>query len=167
LSKEFAPGTRTREPVIIRRSLRQRKLFHSTYTYRMNESRFRGAGGTEGGIGIFLLGFAMAIAGAWLLTNQVSVTSGGWHLWGYNAFGLSLLPLTIGIALLFFNGRSIAGWLLSIAGAVIIFVGILTNLEIYFRPTSLFNTLLMLALLAGGIGLVARSLRAIPSHTRE
>jgi uncharacterized membrane protein len=109
----------------------------------------------------------MAIAGAWLLTNQVSVTSGGWHLWGYNAFGLSLLPLTIGIALLFFNGRSIAGWLLSVAGAVIIFVGILTNLEIYFRPTSLFNTLLMLALLAGGIGLIARSLRAIPARAGE
>jgi O-antigen ligase len=134
----------------------------------MNESRLRGAGGTEGGIGIFFLGFVMSVAGAWLLTNQVTVTSGaGWHVWGYNAFGLSLLPLIIGIALLFFNGRSIAGWLLSIAGAVIIFVGILTNLEIYFRPTSLFNTVLMLVLLAGGIGLVARSLRPMPSRTVE
>ncbi len=134
----------------------------------MNDSGLRGAGGTEGGIGIFLLGFAMAVAGAWLLTNQVTVTSGGgWHVWGYNAFGLSLLPLIIGIALLFFNGRSIAGWLLSIAGAVIIFVGILTNLDIYFRPTSLFNTVLMLVLLAGGIGLIARSLRPMPSRTVE
>ena len=134
----------------------------------MNDSGLRGAGGTEGGVGIFLLGFAMAVAGAWLLTNQVTVTSGGgWHVWGYNAFGLSLLPLIIGIALLFFNGRSIAGWLLSIAGAVIIFVGILTNLEIYFRPTSLFNTVLMLVLLAGGIGLVARSLRPMPSRSVE
>jgi hypothetical protein len=42
---------------------------------------------------------------------------------------------------------------------VIIFVGILTNLDIYFQPTSLFNTLLMLVLLLGGVGLVARSLR--------
>ncbi len=33
------------------------------------------------------------------------------------------------------------------------------NLHIYFRPTSLFDTILMLVLLAGGIGLVARSLR--------
>jgi predicted membrane channel-forming protein YqfA (hemolysin III family) len=133
----------------------------------MNESRLRGAGGTEGGIGIFLIGFAMAVAGAWLLTNQVTVASGSWHLWGYSAFGLSLLPLIIGIALLFFNGRSIAGWLLSIAGAVIIFVGILTNLDIYFRPTSLFNTVIMLVLLAGGIGLVVRSLRPFPPRTVE
>lgn len=122
----------------------------------------RGAGGTEGGVGTFLLGFVMTIAGGWLLTNQVMVTSGGWSLWGHNAFGLSLIPLLLGVAMLFFNGRSIAGWLLTIAGAVIIFVGILTNLDIYFRPTSLFNTILMLVLLAGGIGLVARSLRASP-----
>ena len=33
------------------------------------------------------------------------------------------------------------------------------NLNIYFRPTSLFNTLVMLVLLVGGLGLVARSLR--------
>ena len=126
----------------------------------MTTETTRGAGGTSGGIGQFLIGLGMAIAGGWLLTNQVTVTSGSWHLWGYNAFGLSLLPLILGIGFLFFNGRSVIGWLLTFAGAVIIFVGILTNLDIYFRPTSLFNTLLMLVLFAGGIGLVARSLRA-------
>jgi hypothetical protein len=31
---------------------------------------------------------------------------------------------------------------------------------VYFTPTSLFDTLLILGLLAGGLGLVARSLRA-------
>jgi hypothetical protein len=89
----------------------------------------------------------------------VTVTSGFWHFGGYNAFGLSLLPFILGIAFLFFDGRSIVGWLLTVAGAVIIFVGILAHLDIYFRPTSLFNTLLMLVLLMGGIGLVARALR--------
>ena len=122
----------------------------------------RGAGGTEGGLGTFFIGFVMAVAGGWLLTNQVMVTTGGWMLWGHNAFGLSLIPLVIGVAWLFFDGRSIIGWLLTIAGTVIIFVGILTNLDIYFRPTSLFNTVMMLVLLAGGIGLIAKSLRAAP-----
>ncbi len=119
----------------------------------------RGAGGTEGGIGAFVIGALMAVAGAYLLTNQVTVTSGYWHFGGYNAFGLSLLPFIIGIAFLFFDGRSIVGWVLTVAGAVIIFVGILSNLDIYFRPTTLFNTILMLVLLFGGIGLVARALR--------
>lgn len=125
-----------------------------------NGTRFRGAGGTPGGLGEFLIGFAMAVAGGYLLTQQVTVTSGYWHLWGYNAFGLSLIPLLFGVALLFFNGRSVIGWLLLIAGAVIVLAGILMNLEIYFRSTSLFNTLLMLVLLFGGIGLIARSLRS-------
>jgi hypothetical protein len=101
----------------------------------------------------------MAIAGGYLLTSQVTVTSGYWNLWGRNVFGLSLLPFVIGIAFLFFDGKSIVGWVLTVAGAVIIFVGILAHLEIYFQPTSLFNTLLMLVLLLGGIGLVARSVR--------
>lgn len=120
----------------------------------------RDVGGTRGGLGEFLIGLGMAIAGAYLLTQQVQVTSSGWHLWGFNGFGLSLIPLLFGIALLFFNGKSIFGWLLTFAGAIIIFAGILMNLDIYFRSTSLFNTIIMLVLLAGGIGLVARSLRA-------
>src|SRR3954463_8280446 len=123
------------------------------------DERIRGAGGTSGGIGLFLIGLGMAVAGGWLITNQVTVTSGFWQWGGHNAFGLTLIPLTVGIGLLFFNGRSLAGWLLTFCGAVIILVGIITNLEIYFRPTSLFNTVMMLALLAGGIGLVAKSLR--------
>ena len=120
----------------------------------------RGAGGTRGGVGEFLLGLGMSVAGAYLLTQRVTVTSGYWTLWGYNAFGLSLLPLLFGIGILFFNGKSIAGWLLTFAGVVVILVGVIANLGIYFQPTSLFNTLVMLVLLAGGVGLVARSLRA-------
>ena len=44
--------------------------------------------------------------------------------------------------------------------ALIILLGILTHLQISFRPATLFDTLIMLGLLAGGVGLVARSLRA-------
>jgi uncharacterized protein len=45
---------------------------------------------------------------------------------------------------------------------VIILAGILANLRIYFQPTSLFNTLLMLGLLAAGVGLMAAALRSKP-----
>lgn len=120
----------------------------------------RGAGGTPGGIGEFLVGLAMSVAGAYLLTSRVIVTSSFWSWWGFNGFGLSLLPVLVGIGVLFFNGRSVLGWLLLFTGAVIIGTGILMNLSIYFQPTSLFNTLVMLGLLAGGIGLIARAVRA-------
>ena len=128
----------------------------------MSEDRLtarRGAGGTEGGVGAFLIGLAMAAGGAYMLTSRVTVHSGGWRLWGNDSFGLSLLPLLIGIAILFFNGKSVLGWLLTFVGVVIIFAGILMNLSIYFRPTSLFNTIAMLVLLFGGIGLIIRAIR--------
>jgi uncharacterized protein len=120
----------------------------------------RGAGGTPGGLGTFLTGAAMVVAGGYLLLARVTVTTGYWHLWGYNAFGLSLVPLLIGIGLLFFNGRSMAGWALTGIGAIIILAGLIANLSVYFRATSLFDTLMMLGLLAAGLGLVARSLRS-------
>ena len=66
----------------------------------------RGAGGTPGGLGTFLAGSAMVVAGGYLLLTRVTVSSGLWMLWGYNAFGLSLVPLLVGIGILFFDGRS-------------------------------------------------------------
>ena len=128
------------------------------------ETRIRGAGGTPGGLGEFFLGLAMAIAGAYLLTNRVIVVSGYWSIWGYSGFGLALVPLIIGIGILFFNGKSIAGWLLLFVGVVIIIAAILMNLHIYFQPTSLFSTLVMIVLLAGGIGLI---FRALTPHGRD
>ena len=127
----------------------------------------KGAGGTPGGIGQFFIGLMCAVAGGWLLTNQVQVSSGGfWNVYGYNGFGLSLIPFIAGTGFIFFNGKSVVGWLLLSAGLVIVFVGILSNLNIYFRPTSLFNTLLMLALLAGGIGAMAAALRSAPAQDK-
>ena len=123
------------------------------------EPRVRGAGGTPGGIGVFFLGLAMVIAGAYLITNRIVVVSGFWSLGGYSAFGLSLLPLIIGIGILFFNGKSISGWVLSFIGVMIIFTGVLMNLHIYFQATTLFSTIVMIVLLAGGIGLIFRATR--------
>jgi len=123
----------------------------------------KGAGGTSGGLGTFFGGTAMVVAGVYLLFTRVTVTSGGWRVYGYNAFGISLVPLLVGIGILFFNGKSVPGWALTAIGSLIILVGIIANLGIYFQPTSLFDTLVMLALLAGGIGLIARSLKTLPA----
>ncbi|MBK6487508.1 MAG: hypothetical protein IPF98_11665 [Gemmatimonadetes bacterium] len=122
----------------------------------------KGAGGTTGGLGTFFAGAAMLVAGLYLLLARVIVTSGSWRIYGYNAFGMSLFPLLIGVGVLFFNGRSVLGWGLTSAGALIILVGIVSNLGVYFQPTSLFDTLVMLILVTGGIGLVARAVKTMP-----
>lgn len=116
-------------------------------------------GGTPGGAGYFFGGLAMVVGGGYLLLNQVIVHSGFWSWWGGNTFGLTLVPLLVGIGILFFDGRSRAGWLLALGGGLIILAGIITNLHIAFQPTTLFNTLLMLVLIAGGLGMVARGVR--------
>jgi hypothetical protein len=119
----------------------------------------RGAGGTPGGIGQFFIGLTMTVVGVYLLLNQVQVTTSFWSFGRFGGFGPTLLPLLVGIAFLFYNGKSFIGWLLTGLGLAIILAGILMNLDIYFRQTTLFNTIVMLGLLFGGLGLIARSLR--------
>ena len=120
----------------------------------------RGAGGTPGGVGPFFIGVTMAVVGGYLLLNQVQVTTSFWNFGRYGGFGPTLLPLLVGIAFLFYNGKSIVGWVLTGLGTAIILAGILMYMDIYFRQTSLFNTVMMLGLLFGGLGLIARSLRS-------
>ena len=122
-------------------------------------------GGTSGGLGQFLLGFAMVCIGGFLITHQVSIVGSYWAFWGGSTFGITLLPMLIGIAILFWNGKSVVGWLVTVGGALFILAGIIANMHLYFRPTSLFNTLVMLILLVGGLGLISKSLR--PHNSRQ
>lgn len=126
----------------------------------MADRSLRDVGGTPGGLGSFLIGLILACLGGYLLTNQVMVTSSYWSFYGTNTFGITLLPMLIGIAMLFWNGRNVFGWLLTAAGGLFILAGVIANLHIFFAPTTLFNTIVMLVLLVGGLTLIARALRA-------
>jgi hypothetical protein len=129
----------------------------------MDNRSMSDVGGTPGGLGEFALGFIMTCVGGYLTSNQVTVVGSYWSFWGANSFGVTLIPLLFGVAILFFNGRSTIGWLLTAAGALFILAGVIANMHIYFQATSLLNTLIMLILLVGGLGLIAKSMR---SHRR-
>jgi hypothetical protein len=133
----------------------------------MADRDLRDVGGTPGGLGDFLIGFAMACVGGYLLSNQVSVVGSYWSFYGTSTFGITLIPMLIGVGMLFFNGRNVIGWLLTVAGALFILAGVIANMHIYFQPTSLFNTLVMLVLLVGGLGLIARAIRPHGAKSRE
>jgi len=126
----------------------------------MADRSFRDVGGTPGGLGSFLIGLALACVGGYLLTSQVVVTSSYWNFYGTNTFGVTLIPMLIRVAMLFWNGRSVLGWLLTAAGGLFILAGVIANLHIYFAPTTLFNTIVMLVMLVGGLALILRALRA-------
>lgn len=121
-------------------------------------SRLSQPGGTPGGLGKFVFGLFLAAIGLYLVFQQTSVGTGYWSWWGTNTFGLTLVPLIFGIGILFYDVKNVLGWLLSAIGVAIILSGVLMNLHIYFQQTSLFNLLVMLVLIAGGLGLMARGL---------
>lgn len=125
----------------------------------------KGAGGTPGGIGDFILGAVLTLVALYLISNQVRVTSGffAWRMGfgggGVSAFGLTMIFMIIGVVLIFINGKSRAGWI--IAGGSILFtlVGIIASLRVYFGNTTLFVAIGMFILLAAGIGLMIRGVR--------
>ena len=123
----------------------------------------RDVGGTRGGFGRFVVGLSMAIAGLYLQFRQGDVHGGYWR-WGGGddrSFGLTLLPLLAGVGVLFWNGSSKLGWGLAGGGLLILVIGIIANMRIHLRSMSLFDTLIILVLIAGGLGVIARSLRAV------
>jgi hypothetical protein len=105
-----------------------------------------------------VVGIVLAAFGAWLLGHQVVVTH-AWTWLGPNTFGVTLSVLVAGIVWMFAQPHSWAAKAVTIAALVIITAGILLNLQAYFRPTSLFTTVVMLAALAAGVGLLVHSLR--------
>ena len=125
--------------------------------------KFEGAGGTPGGVGEFFIGVGLAAVGFYLLFNHVYVQTTFGHPSGFgvfgSSFGLTLVPLLLGIGTLFVNGKSILGWGLTVGCLLFIAAGILMNLHIYFRTTTLFDVLVMFGLIAAGLGLVVKSLR--------
>ena len=133
------------------------------------QNQKRGPGGTPGGMGSFLLGVVMAVGGGWLITNQVTVSS-SFNMFGFGmnmgrgGFGLTMLPLLFGIGFLFYNGKSLLGWMITGCGAAIILLAVLMNMQIFWKPTSLFNTVLMWGMFVAGLGLILRSLRASNSN---
>jgi uncharacterized protein len=114
----------------------------------------------SGTLGQFVLGAMMAGIGGYMITTNVTVSTGFWYIGGYNAFGTLLVTLVLGIGILFFNGKSVLGWLFSVGSALAMLIGIILNMQVYFQPTSLFTTVLMLTLLVGGLGMMARVLRS-------
>ena len=127
------------------------------------QRKFEGAGGTPGGLGEFFIGLGLAGIGFYLLFTHVCVQTAFGHPSGFgvfgSTFGLSLLPLLFGVGTLFVNGKSILGWALTVGGLLFIAAGLLMNMHIYFRATTLFDALVMFGLIAAGFGLIVKSLR--------
>lgn len=129
---------------------------------------FKGAGGTEGGTGQFLIGLTMMIGGFYLLLNAIMVTSSfgfGAYLFGFgNGYGISsgmlMIPFIFGVAMIFYNSKNWLGWLLAGGALVALIFGVIASIRFSFRSMTAFDLITILVLSMGGLGLFLRSLKS-------
>ncbi|ACL04255.1 Putative uncharacterized membrane protein [Desulfatibacillum aliphaticivorans] len=130
----------------------------------------RGAGGTSGGTGRFVLGLIMIVAGGYLFLDNITVRSGFGLGYGLYTFGLGswnmrltsgmvLIPFIFGIGYIFYNSKSLIGWVLAGASLVMLTVGVITSIHLTMKHMSAFDILTILVLLFGGVGMFLSSLR--------
>jgi hypothetical protein len=131
----------------------------------------KGAGGTEGGVGQFFIGLFMMCGGFYMLFNAITVHSSfgmGMGLYSFQAFGSSygvtsgmvMIPFIIGIAMMFYNVKSLLGWVLAAGSLAALTFGVITSIHFDLRTMSLFDLLVILVLAVGGLGLFLGSMRS-------
>lgn len=130
----------------------------------------QGAGGTSGGIGQFFMGLAMMCVGFYMLLSAISVNTYfgmSSSIYGFSMFGNSMdvtggmimVPMVLGIGMIFFNGKNWLGWLLFLGSLAALIFGVISSVRFQLRTMSAFELIVILVLAFGGLGLFLRSLR--------
>jgi hypothetical protein len=118
----------------------------------------------------FVLGGALASGGAFALMNQVFLSSGvrtaprypygSYTLpFGTPGMGLLMIPLGIGVVLLFLDGYRRLSQLLIWGSAAALLVGVLNSLQMRMATVSLWQLTVEIIMIAAGAGLMFRSLK--------
>jgi hypothetical protein len=101
------------------------------------------------------LGYGSGYGGGYGLAPWDRFWAGGG---GGDGVGLLMIPMGLGVALLFAQTFRRLAWLLIWGSAAALFVGILHSLSVRFMPTSLWALVTMVVMIAAGGGLMFRSL---------
>jgi hypothetical protein len=134
----------------------------------------RGAGGSEGGIGRFIIGVIMILGGGYLFLNSIIVTSGfrlGFGLYRFGGIsittGMILIPFIFGICFIFYNAKNATGWLLSGASLIMLVFGVISSVHITLKNMSIFDLIIIFVFFFGGIGLFLSSLKKYRSEEKQ
>jgi hypothetical protein len=120
----------------------------------------------------FIVGSSLFCSGGFLLANQVMVSSsygyrgGGWRYGGGAIFpigtpgmGLLMIPLGIGVCLLFAGAYTRWANFMIWGSSAAIGVGVLNSIRLTFMVTTLWALAVYIVMIAAGGGLMFRSLR--------
>ncbi len=125
---------------------------------------------STGGLTQFFGGVAAFGIGTYMLFARVMVSAGltgaGMFGVGYGSgphLGITLLPFVAGIVVLFVQGSGVLGWSLMGGGIALLVIQIIASMQLHFLATPLPTVLVIIALMASGIGLIARSLHGNPN----
>ncbi len=120
---------------------------------------------TKNDLLMFFIGLILLGAGLFWLFQRTSVATvgifSGGLLFGNIMIptGVVLIPLILGIILLFFlEDKRIIGWIVTVIGLIIVILSILMSVRISFERTSLFEFICMFGFIAAGTGLLLRTL---------
>ncbi len=120
--------------------------------------------GSSGSLMQFLVGLIMLGAGLFWIFQSVSVDTAYGYGWIFGRGGMGIpsgtviIPLLIGILMLFLMDKKIFGWIVVAIGIVIILLSIIMSVRLHFRGGSLFNYIMMFSLTLVGGGLVLKNL---------
>lgn len=127
----------------------------------------RGAGGTSGGTGSFLLGLAMMCGGFYMLLDAIIVRARfgfGHQIYSIGGFGVTsgmiMIPFLFGVGFIFYNSKSILGWVLVIGSLISLIFGVISSVSFSMQRMSAFDMIVILVLAFGGLGLFLKSLRS-------
>ena len=109
----------------------------------------------------FFIGMCLLGAGLYMLSKRVIVNS-GWYTWRIGSFDLSsgtvIIPFIIGVIWLILKPQSkVPKWIITLS-IIFIVMTIIMSVRLYFMPTSLFDYILIFALVAAGAGLLLKVL---------
>lgn len=129
------------------------------------QSKFRGSGGTDGGVETFFIGLGLASLSLWLLVDSVTVTTAGtgWvsGMMGMGvttSTGIVFVPFFLGVCSLFYDARQDWAWWLTGIGVLLIVLEIVSRIH-FLMTAKLSHFLLMVILFGAGTGLMLRSYR--------
>jgi len=105
-------------------------------------------------------GMALVMLGLFLLFQHVKLTTGYWF-WGMSAthgIGLMLIPLIFGIGWIFYNAKSIWGWIITAVSIVTMVFTVLATLRLQFDQMSMLGVIFMLLPFAFGFALILQGI---------
>ena len=120
----------------------------------------------------FIGGLAMLVVGLFILSQKVVVSSGffGAGIWFGNFHmnnGLIMIPFIIGIVWMFASGGSFLSKVFTGISVLLIISAIIISTRIYLVHLSLYEWILILVLIFGGAGLLAKVLFVMPAKNRD